>query len=148
MHSSTLMTLNVVDSHRISRGTCNNVYTCVRTSKHGVDRGCVRVMAAWGVCRQLNTRKHKSNFNQYWSYITSRRNTNTCVFEKSWVKRKFSCLRASRVATTAPIALVREYIFKLFTRFPTPSRSSSAVQYRVAGGVRDFVHLQRKFFQK
>ena len=34
----------------------------------------------------------------------------TCIFEKSCVKRVFSCLRASRVATTAPIAPVREYI--------------------------------------
>jgi hypothetical protein len=36
--------------------------------------------------------------------------TSTCIFEKSCVKRVFSCLRASRVATTAPIAPVREYI--------------------------------------
>jgi len=34
----------------------------------------------------------------------------TRVFENNSVKREFSCLRASRVARTAPIAPVREYI--------------------------------------
>ena len=72
----------------------------------------------------------------------------TRVFEKNSKEREFSSSRASRGVTTAPIALVREYIFKLLMRFPTTPRSSLSVQYRVAGGVRDFVHLQRKFHRK
>ena len=45
VHSSTPMTLNVVDLHRNFCGACNNVNTFVCTSKHCVDRGCVRVMS-------------------------------------------------------------------------------------------------------
>ena len=44
-------------------------------------------------------------------------------------KREFSSLRASRVAKTATMAPVREYILKLFIRLPTTSHSSLSVRF-------------------
>ena len=45
------------------------------------------------------------------SFVFVRNNISTSDFEKNSKKREFSSLRASRGVTTAPIALVRGYIF-------------------------------------
>ena len=53
---------------------------------------------------------------EYTSTRTVDIDSSTSDFEKNSKKREFSSLRASRGVTTAPIALVREYIFFNFLR--------------------------------
>jgi len=65
VHSNTLVALNVVDLHRNFCGACNNDYTFVCTSKHGVDSRLRASYVARGVCMHLNMRSPKSNSTQY-----------------------------------------------------------------------------------
>ena len=76
--------------------------------------------------------------------------TCTCTrdFEKNGKICNFLPSRASRVATRAPLAASRGYIFLHFKTFQTPPGSSRFVQYRVHAMRDKFMHHACNFLQK
>jgi hypothetical protein len=69
-------------------------------------------------------------------------------FEKNGKICNFLPSRASRVATRAPLAASRGYIFLHFKTFQTPPGSSRFVQYRVHAMRDKFMHHACNFLQK